>query len=102
MILEYKDLVWKEKGFVLEKSELFENEQDETFWGGKTLDLALKGITKKVTVWFCSRFPEEFFYEEEKALETQMDYASSEVDEDSDEWKLLSKRLNELSGVRKK
>ena len=91
---EYKELVWIEKGFRFDKSDLFgdEDEQnEEVFFGGDTLEKALTGNYTQVEQWFHKYCDEAIFDDEEEALDSALDYC-----EDDKEREILEKRLEEL------
>ena len=95
---EYKNLVWKVKGFMFQKDDFRLDEdsfdEEEIFYEGETLEDALKGIAVKEEVWVHKYLGGDYyiiFREEEEALEDAIDKCEDEV-----ELKILEKRLKEL------
>ena len=90
--VEYKDLIWKEEGFLFEKDDFFpEEENDIIFFQGEKLEEAIKGCFRKGEAWFNKYTLERSFTNEDEALEDALDCC-----EEDNEIKLLAKRDEKL------
>ena len=96
-MIDYKNLVWKVKGFMFQKDDFRLDESsfdsEEIFYEGETLESALENIAVKQEVWVHKYLGDYYliFNEEEEALEDAIDKCEDEV-----ELKILEKRLKEL------
>lgn len=91
-MVEYKSLVWEMQGYRVEKDDLFYDEdKDEVFLEGATLEEATKNILFKTSVWTNKYNDEIIFDDEMEALEDALDRC-----EDEKEKEILEKRFNEL------
>jgi len=97
-MVEYKELIWEEEGFLFDKSELFddsEEDQEEMFIAGKTLEEALQNRFIKTTMWFSKWYEDSMFATEEEALQNALETGLPE----GEELVLLEKRDNEIRGI---
>lgn len=92
MMVEYKELVWEMHGFSAEKDDIFyEEDREEVFFEGATLEEAVKNIFIKCSVWTNKYNDDTIFEDEVEALEDAIDRC-----EDEKELEILQKRFDEL------
>lgn len=94
-MVEYKDLVWEMHGFRAEKDDIFyEEDSEEVFLEGATLEEAVKNIFIKCSVWTNKYNDNTIFEDETEALDDAMDRC-----EDEKELEFLQKRMDEIDGI---
>jgi len=91
--MELKQLVWKEKGFMLDCASLGGDGDFELFFEGNSLEEVIRGCYKRAEVWRNKYYPEKIFIEEYECLEDALERVP---EEDEVEMQLIKKRCSEI------